>query len=149
MLLGKRARIGLLFWIGFMMYISIEVIYRGHSHWSMGLAGGICFLFIGGLNQRFNWETDVLVQMIISMLFITALEFFAGVILNIWLKLDIWDYSALRFNLLGQISITYSLLWLPLSLVGIVLDDWLRHYLFGEQVPCYKLLGRRIGGVCS
>lgn len=62
-----------------------------------------------------------------------------GVILNILLGLSIWDYSNLRFNVLGQISLGYSALWFFLSLPAIILDDWLRWKLFEEEKPRYKL----------
>lgn len=138
---SKLARTIFMFYIGFTAYISIEVLYRGHSHWSMGILGGICFLIIGGLNQTYTWDLDLILQMSISSVVITALELVAGLILNVWLGLGIWDYSNLHYQFMGQISLLYSLLWMPLSLVGIFLDDWLRHFLFSSPIPCYQILG--------
>ena len=42
-------------------------------------------------------------------------ELGAGLILNVWLKLDIWDYSRLPGNLWGQVCLKYALLWVVLA----------------------------------
>ena len=68
------------------------------------------------------------------------MELVAGVILNIWLGIGVWDYSHLPLNLWGQICLTYSLIWVVLSAVGIFLDDYLRWKLYGEQRPKYTLI---------
>ena len=70
---------------------------------------------------------------------VTDAEFVAGLILNVWLKLKIWDYSSIPGNVLGQICPQYTLAWLGLSLVAIILDDWLRYLLFDEDRPHYRL----------
>ena len=69
----------------------------------------------------------------------TFLEFCAGVILNLWLKLDIWDYSRIPFNLYGQICLPYAAVWFVLSAAAIVADDYLRYWLYGEEKPSYRL----------
>ena len=70
---------------------------------------------------------------------ITFYEFIFGVILNIWLGLNIWDYSNLPFNILGQICIPFSTIWYFLSIIGICLDDFFRWKLFNEEKPRYKI----------
>ena len=62
----------------------------------------------------------------------------AGLILNVWLKLDIWDYSRLPGNLWGQVCLKYALLWVVLAGTAIVLFDWMRHWLFQEERPHYR-----------
>ncbi len=121
-------------------YFAIEMLWRGHSHWTMAVLGGICFVLIGGINELFPWEMSLLLQALIGAAVITALEFVAGCILNLWLSLEIWNYSALPLNLLGQICLPFSLLWIIASAGAIILDDWLRYWLFGEQRPKYYLL---------
>jgi len=133
------AKNSFLFFIGFTTYISIEVIWRGRSHWSMGLVGGLCFLLIGLLNKRYSWELSLVWQCLASAAIITVLELIAGLILNVWLGLGIWDYTNLPLNFMGQISLLYSLLWIPLSLFAIFFDDWLRHFLFCEEKPYYRI----------
>lgn len=69
-----------------------------------------------------------------------ALEFATGCVVNLWLGLDVWDYSQKPFNLLGQISLGSSVAWYFLSAVGIILDDCLRFRFFGEAEPWYRLI---------
>lgn len=128
-----------LFAVGGLLYYLIEILWRGYSHISMFILGGICFVLIGLINEFYDWNMPLWKQMLIASLVVTVAEFVAGAILNIWLGLDIWDYSNLRFNLLGQISLGYSILWFFLSLPALFLDDWLRWKLFEEEKPRYKL----------
>lgn len=128
-----------LFCVGAVLYISIEIIYRGYSHWTMGILGGISFISIGLINEILSWKTPIWVQCLISGSLITLYEFIAGIILNIWLNLGIWDYSHMPLNILGQICLPFSLLWCGLSLVAIILDDYLRYWFFNEEKPRYKL----------
>lgn len=45
---------------------------------------------------------------------ITLFELLCGLILNLKLKLNIWDYSNRRLNIKGQICPLFSLLWMLL-----------------------------------
>lgn len=128
-----------LFFIGFFSYIGIEILWRGYSHWTMGILSGSSLIFIGGLNNWFPWEMPIWEQMGIGAIFITGIEFIAGVILNIWLQLNIWDYSSLSFNIMGQISLSFTIAWFFLSGVAIIVDDYLRYFLFHEEYPHYTL----------
>ncbi|MCI9503743.1 MAG: hypothetical protein HFG76_17585 [Hungatella sp.] len=76
-------------------------------------------------------------QVVIGACVITALGFLTGCVVNLWLEWDVWDYSQLPGNVLGQVCPQYFILWLPVSLAGIILDDWLRFWLFGEERPHY------------
>lgn len=127
---------------GGIVYCLIELMWRGHTNWTMGLVGGICFVLIGELNELFSFDMSVLLQMFISCNIITLIEFVAGVILNIWLKLNIWDYSMLWGNVLGQVCPQFYIAWFFLSLVAIILDDYLRFWLFGEEKPHYVLISK-------
>ena len=126
-----------LFFIGGIIYYLIEIAWRGYSHWTMCLLGGFCFLCIGLINEFFTWEIKIWKQAIYGTALITVLEFFSGCIINIWLGWNVWDYSNVPFNVLGQICLPYILLWIPISLAGIVSDDYLRHWLFKEEKPHY------------
>lgn len=125
---------------GGVIYYFIELIYRGYSHYAMILVGGVCFLCIGLLNELYTYKMSLIKQMIISSVIVTAIELIAGVILNIWLKLDIWNYSNLKFNILGQISLQTSVIWFFLALPAIYLDDYLRYWMFKEEKPHYKFI---------
>lgn len=128
----------ILFIIGGRLYTWIEILWRGYTHWTMFLLGGLCFVIMGLLNEHiFPWKLSLVAQAVISAIVITVFEFITGCIVNLWLGWQVWDYSSLPFNVLGQICLYYFLLWIPLSMMGIILDDWLR-YLF------YVLLHKRI-----
>ena len=120
-----------LFLIGGKLYTCIEIWWRGFTHWSMFLLGGICFVIMGLLNEyKFKWNQSLILQSFISAVVITVLEFFSGCVVNLWLGWNVWNYSGLPYNLLGQICLQYFLLWIPLSMLGIILDDWIRYYLY-------------------
>lgn len=128
-----------LFCIGAGLYVFIELIYRGYSHWTMGILGGISFVSIGLINEVLSWDMPLAIQALIGSIIITLYEFITGVILNIWLGLNVWDYSNLPLNILGQICLPFSIIWYFLSIVGICLDDFLRWKFFGEEKPKYRL----------
>ena len=106
----------------------------------MFIAGGLCFLVIGGINEVFPEDISLLSQMVLSAIGITVIEFVSGVIVNLWLDLGVWDYSSLPYNFLGQICLLYSFYWFFLSLPAIFLDDYIRVTVFGEKKHKYKIL---------
>ena len=121
------------------VYFLIEMAWRGHSHWTMAVLGGVCFVLIGDINEFIPWNMPLVLQGAIGSGTVTILELVSGIILNLSLGLGIWDYSNMPFNFLGQICLPFSLLWVALSVVAVILDDWLRYWLFGEDRPTYTL----------
>lgn len=119
------------------LYYLIELLWRGCSHISMVAVGGLCFWLIGLINEKIPWEMPLYQQMGIGAVIVTAVELISGIILNIILKLGIWDYSDMPFNLLGQICLPFSIAWFFLSLAAILLDDYMRYWMFGEEKPHY------------
>ena len=81
--------------------------------------------------------------MLLSAVIISELEFLTGYVVNVILGYDVWDYSYLPYNLMGQICVGYSLLWMFLSLAIIFVDDYIRSYFFGEKRPEYHLLSMK------
>lgn len=131
------AESAVLFCIGGIAYILIELLWRGYSHWSMFFLGGLCFLVLGLINENTSWETPVFFEMLLGAFIITALEFVFGYVLNIRLRLDVWDYSDMPYNIMGQVCLPYMALWFVLSFFCIIIDDNLRFYLFGEEKKKY------------
>ena len=129
----------ILFILGGLIYGLIEIMARVYTHWSMVLVGGLCFLIVGALNEVMSWDLAITSQMLIGAISITIIEFIAGCILNLWLGWNIWDYSELPYNLLGQICLTHSCYWFLLSLAAILVDDYCRYWFFKEEKPKYKL----------
>lgn len=130
----------ILFGIGGITYLIIELLWRGSSHWSMFILGGACFLIVGLINEKNRGHIPLLLQMLISTIIITAFEFLTGYIVNIRMGLDVWDYYHMPYNIMGQVCLLYSILWFFLSFACIIADDWLRHVLFGEEKQKYRLI---------
>lgn len=123
--------------VGGSIYYLVEVLYRGYSHYTMFFVGGICFILIGLLNEGMSWDLCIEKQVGLGLAAVLIVEFISGCILNLWLGLHIWDYSKLPFNILGQICLPFALLWIPLVVVAILLDDSIRYTFFDEQRPKY------------
>ncbi len=124
--------------IGGSIYCILELMWRSWTHWTMFLLGGICFICLGLINEILTWDTPLLIQMLIGGCIITTLEFVTGCIVNLWLGWNVWNYTW-EPNLLGQISLYSSIGWIALSLVGIILDDYIRFWFFDEDKPQYKI----------
>ena len=128
---------------GGLLYIILELVWRGHSHWTMFVLGGLCFAIIGLINELIPWCMPLWKQALIGTAIVTVLEFLTGCIVNLGLGWNVWDYSGIPLNLLGQICVPYIILWIPVSLVAIILDDWLRYWMFDEERPHYCLWRHR------
>lgn len=113
---------GLFFIIGAIGYAAIEIVWRGHTHWSMMIAGGICFILFSIISELLN-ESGIIKKAMLCALCITSIEFIFGIIFNLWLKMDIWDYSDMPLNILGQICPIFSLLWVVIALAFLPLAD--------------------------
>ena len=130
----------ILFSVGAIIYYSIEMLYSGSSYWAMSILGGACFVAIGLINEVLSFKTPLLLQAFIGSVIVTILEFISGCVLNLWLGLKLWDYSSYAFNILGQVCLMFSIFWFFLSIGGIILDDYLRYWLFHEEKPHYRIL---------
>lgn len=124
-----------------MSYYFIEILWSGSSHIGMFLLGGLCFISIGLIGEYyFKPKKSILKLQLISCVLITVMELVFGLIYNKVLSLNIWDYSNIRFNFIGQICLGYSICWFLLSLPAILFYDYIRYWLFGEKKPKYKLI---------
>ena len=128
-----------LFIRGGIIYGMIEIAFRGNTHWTMLIVGGFCFTGIGLLNEYPHFRPNLLTQAVLGMIIITTLEFISGVVINIILGWNVWDYSGLPLNILGQICLPFCFAWLGLSVVAIFIDDGLRYLIFKEPLPKYKI----------
>jgi Protein of unknown function (DUF1113). len=107
-----------IFVIGSFGYGTIEILFRGYTHWSMLVTGGICFLIIYFYNSK-NENAPLWKKCIMGAFIITTIELTVGSIVNLWLGWNVWDYSAYSYDFLGQICLTFTILWfllcIPLS----------------------------------
>lgn len=125
------------------IYFAIECIYKGRlSDIRMFILAGIIGVLLGLINNLFDYETDYILQCIVGMLIATLSEAIGGYYWNIECGMGIWNYSLLPLSFVGgQINLFFSLAWLFLSGVVIVLDDILRCKLYGEEKPIYYVFG--------
>ena len=135
-MVNKLLKLPFLFGVGGTVYYLMEIIWRGYSHWSMFALSGVCFIIINLLNQTWNNIRSLIFLIILCTLIITVLEFVTGLIVNLWLGLGVWDYSNMPFNLMGQICLFFSLLWLLVTCIAILVDNLLRWFCF-HDVPAY------------
>lgn len=143
----KLLRDAFIFYFIGVTYVFIEVLWRGCSHYSMFILAGICAMFMDKLNNKFSYNMDLLLQCILSTIVCVLLEGCFGVIFNIWLGLNVWDYSALTTPTFfwGQVSLVYSFAWFLLSIICIMVCDAINYYIFNLYGrPHYKLFGKTI-----
>ncbi|MGN6710854.1 putative ABC transporter permease [Anaerocolumna jejuensis] len=124
----------LFFFVGGFSYCGIETLFRGYSHISMLIAGGVCFLLIDYINQKCKHEIPLPGRMFLSSLAITAVELMAGLIVNLWMHLNVWDYSNQPLNAWGQICPLFSLVWFLLSAPAIWLDNYLQNVIGDSKI---------------
>lgn len=128
-----------LFFVGGVSYMLLELIWRQRTHWSMGFLGGLCFVELGLINEILPWDAPLIKQGILGSILVTANELFCGLLVNRLLHWDVWDYSHMWGNFMGQICILFSFLWIFVSVLAIILDDYIRYKVFGEEQPRYKI----------
>ncbi len=112
-----------IFTAGGLAYGLLEILWRGHTHWTMLLCGGLCFAlmyYIAPLPMSMPRKC------LICAVIITTVEFVTGCIVNLRLGMHVWDYSYLPGNLFGQICPHFTLMWLLLSIPGLWLCSALR-----------------------
>lgn len=128
-------------WIlGGTIYYSIELIFRGFSHWSMFVLGGICMLFFWIQGSSVRWEDPMWIQVIRCTIFVVACEFITGILVNKWMGWNVWDYSDQPYHLFGQICLPFATIFSGLCAIGIILSGNIMHWLFKEEKPNYHIL---------
>ena len=100
-----------LFLAGGIIYPCLEIICRGYSDFSMAVAGGLCLCLIDRVcNYRLK-ARPLVEKCAVGSMIITTVEFITGILVNLVLKLNVWDYSQLPMNIMGQVCVPFSLLW--------------------------------------
>lgn len=101
------------FVVGALGYGLLEIAWRGSTHWSMLILGGVCLM---GLYRLSLCALPLLMQCVLGALGITLLELGTGLVCNRMLAMNVWDYSGEWGNFCGQICPRYTLLWFLLCL---------------------------------
>lgn len=112
----KTWRKCVLFYLGGSAYMGLELLWRGRSHGSMFLAGGLCFLLIGQLGQV-RPRLPVPLRALVGAGIVTMVELGAGLLFN--RGYQVWDYRDQPLNFHGQICPLFTILWIPVSLAAI------------------------------
>ncbi len=105
----------IIFLFGGILYSLLEICFRGFTHWSMTLTGGMCFLI---MFRHFEGNPDetMMNKCIFGTIIITAFEFAVGCTVNLLCGWNVWDYSAQPLNIMGQVCIAFSALWFLLTI---------------------------------
>ena len=125
--------------LGGVLYGGLELLWRGYTHWTMLLLAALLCVPLDIANKYIPWELPLWMQAVIGGLTVTAAELAAGVVLNLWLRLEVWDYSGMWGSLWGQVCPLYTVLWCILAGPVIVAYDWLDCWLCGGERPHYHL----------
>ena len=115
----------IVFGVGAVGYSMLEVLWRGYTHWTMALTGGVCFQAIYAINRRLRRRPWPL-RCALGAAVITGAELAVGLVVNERLRMRVWDYSRNRLNFRGQICALYSALWFLLCIPLGPFCAWLR-----------------------
>ena len=127
----------ILFMVFGAIYFMIECAWKGKiTHWSMFVLAGFIGVLIGSINEYIPWEMPFWQQCALGMVVATIGEAITGLIVNVWLGLNVWHYNLMAFCW-GQCSIPFMGAWFILAGVCILLDDIMRWKWFGEEEPFY------------
>ena len=148
--------LSLLLWTwGGTVYFFGEVIYKTLSHhperisWTMLVLALILCIPLERCGAELIWEMPIWLQSICCTLLITLTELVSGLIINVWLGLNVWDYSNLSYNFMRQICLQFSAIWLVLSIIGIFIFDWVRYIVQGGEKPHYHVGVKSYCAVCG
>lgn len=127
---AKIAEFAIIYTIGAMGYCALELIWRGYSHWTMTVTGGICFLAVYLIENTMR-KSPLISKCAVSALVITSAEFLVGCVVNLLLGWRVWDYSDLPFSIMGQVCLGFFLLWFLLSFPALLLSKVINEKVFG------------------
>lgn len=105
------------FLLGAAGYPVLELLFRGRTHYSMALAGGMSALALRRIRRM---PVSLGGKAVLGACAITGVEAVCGFLWN--KKHCIWDYRAMPMNWRGQICLPYTLLWGVLSSLWMLLD---------------------------
>jgi uncharacterized membrane protein len=116
------------FAVGGVGYGTLEMLWRGRTHWTMIIAGGLCFVIFSKIAKKYK-NKNIMFKSFLCALSVTAVEFIFGLVFNILLGMNVWDYSGLPLNFLGQICLLYSMIWMVLATAFLPLAELLNRKL--------------------
>ena len=121
----------IVFAFGSVLYGLVEVLFRGHTHWTMFLLGGLVFSVLYKLDFQME-NKNFLLKCSVGSVIISSMEFLCGYVVNVQLKMHVWDYSGIKFNVLGQVCPKYAAVWFLLCIPAYMLGDLIRKKAIGR-----------------
>lgn len=132
-----------LFWMGGSIYLEMELVFRGYSYWPMFCLGGLCFIICGLMNEYTEWHIGLIKQIATGTVIVTLFEFVVGYVSRYCFHFEMWNYDNMPGNICGVICPQFIVLWIPLVVIAIMLDDVVRWKFFQEDTPRYWI-GNRV-----
>ncbi len=117
------------FLMGYFIYSMIEIINRGYTHWTMSLTGGFILAALYAINCRKGMT--LMKSSFSGAVLITAAELIVGIFDNLIMHWNVWDYSGMPYNFLGQICLLFSCYWFLLCIPAYYLCRLMRRR-FGQ-----------------
>lgn len=143
---GRRVLSVLLCTWGATVYFFLEIGYKTLTFhperisWTMLALAILLCIPVERCGAELPWGVPLWLQALACAALVTAVEFAAGLVLNVWLGLGIWDYSPLPFNFMGQICLQFFFVWWGLCFVFIPVFDWMRWAVEGGERPHYTII---------
>ena len=142
----SRPVLSMLLWTwGGTVYFLLEVAWKTLTgrpeaiSWTMLVLAVLLCVPVERCGEELPWACPLWLQALCCAALVTAVELAAGLVLNVWLRLGVWDYSHLPGNLWGQVCPQFALLWWGLCLLFIPVFDWLRYAVAGGETPAYRM----------
>lgn len=139
--------LSMLLWTwGGAVYFLLEVVYKTATgeperiSWTMLVLAMLLCIPVERCGEQLPWEVPLWLQAAACAALVTAAELAAGLVLNVWLGLGVWDYSQLPGNLWGQICPQFAAVWWALCLAFIPAFDWMRWSIEGGERPKYCVI---------
>lgn len=128
------------------VYIIIELLYRGYTSLSMFFCAGAIGLLASLVNNLFSFEILLQWQLAIGTGIATFCEGVTGLMLVVIYGYNpVWDYSRLPFTFFwGQCNFYFCLIWTILCFVAILIGDSIEYYLFDGKRAYYKVAKNKI-----
>ena len=123
-------RFAFLFLLGGFAYCTLEMLWRGRTHYSMFCAGGTVFIILIYISAEMQ-KAPLWKKCLLGAAVITATELIFGLIFNVKYRMNVWDYSEMPLNLSGQICLPYSILWFILCYIlfkRVIKEDFYKRF---------------------
>lgn len=140
MIMKKTSQFLFFLTTGGCIYYTVEILFRGFSHWTMFLLGGICFLFFYMQGILTAWKEPLWIQTFRATIFVVSMEFITGIIVNKYLNMNVWNYEDMPFHVFGQICLPFAVIFSGLCVMGIIMSGYMGHWFYGEEKPHYHIL---------